>query len=40
MVKTGLGAESLAVLLKLVKKAERPMFGALADDVFASRQQR
>jgi hypothetical protein len=27
MVKTGLGAESLAVLLKLAKKAEQPMFG-------------
>jgi hypothetical protein len=30
MVKTGLGAESLAVLLKLAKKAERPMFGGFS----------
>jgi hypothetical protein len=29
MVKAGLGEESLAVLLKLAKKAERPMFGEL-----------
>jgi len=29
MVKTGLGAEYLAVFLKLAKKAERPMFGGL-----------
>jgi hypothetical protein len=40
MVKTGLGTESLAALLKLSKKAERPMFGALANEVFAPRQQR
>jgi hypothetical protein len=30
MVKIGLGAESLAVLLKLAKKAERPMFGGFS----------
>jgi hypothetical protein len=30
MVKTGLGAEFLAVLLKLAKEAERPMFGGFS----------
>ena len=30
MVKTGLGAKSLAVLLKLARKAERPMFGGFS----------
>ena len=30
MVKTGLGAESLAVLLNLAKKAERPIFGGFS----------
>jgi hypothetical protein len=28
MVKTGLGAESVAVLLKPAKRTERPMFGS------------
>lgn len=40
MVKTGLGAESLAVPLKLAKKAGDRCLRALADDVFAPRQQR
>jgi hypothetical protein len=40
MAKTGLGAESDAVLLKLAKKAERLMLEGLADEVFAPRQQR
>jgi hypothetical protein len=30
MVKTGLGAESLAVLLKLAEKAKRPMLGGFS----------
>ena len=40
MVKTGLGAESLAVLLKLAKRPSDRCLGALADEVFAPRQQR